>query len=156
MLPGMTTRLHGKVLGIVGDEHLVGAFGRALVPLLRGAGALVVEDGRAGRTAADLLVMQGEPMRPTSGLGRSGPMVMPTVLGAKPDVLIFVLKADTELEHLKSMAKASGVSEVWIANPTSANPAHEAALIVAKLTGAPPPPAPAPTLGATRPVRERV
>lgn len=149
----MTTRLHGKVLGIVGDEHLVGPFGRALVPQLRAAGALVVEDGRAGRTAADLLIPQGEPIRPTSGLGRSGPAVMPTVLGAKPDVLIFVLKADTELEHLKSLAKNSGVSEVWIAQPSSADPVHEANAVVAKLTGQPSPPAP---VVATRPARDRV
>lgn len=152
----MTSKVHGKTIGIIGDEHLVGLFGRVLVSQLRAAGALVIEDGRVGRRAADLLAPVPEAARPSSGLGRAGPEALTAVLGAQPDMLILVLKRDTELEQLKAIAKERGVKEVWFAQPSGANPDTEAMNVVSQLAGTPPPAPPAPPKTQLRPVRDRI
>lgn len=151
----MATRLEGKVIGIIGDEHLVGPFGRALIRLLRDASALVVEDGRAGRTAEVLLEPRPEPETMAAcGLKRSGPGVLPAIFGVRPDIVIYVLKPTEALEQLKVLARDRGAKEVWISAPSGKTPELEAAQVVAKLAGQPPPMAPeAPAL---RPVRARV
>lgn len=158
----MATKIEGKVVGIIGDEHLVGPFGRRVVAALRAANALVVEDGRVGRRAAHLLEPKPEPSdRASSGLGRSGPLVVPAILGVNPDAVILVLKADEALDRLRALMHARGVKEVWVATPTGAFPEQEASHVVAKMLGQEPlVPATQSTqsqpLAAVRPARNRV
>ena len=152
----MATRIEGKVIGLIGDEHLVGPFGRRVVAALRTANALVVEDGRVGRKAADLLLPQPEAPKQTSGLGRSGPDVIPTVLGTQPHTIILVLKPCDELDRVKALLHSRGVKEVWVATPTGTLPDQEAAHVIGKLLGTPPPSTQPVQPVTIRPVRNRV